>query len=131
MQLQILSLDGAAWSAVIAYTLVIIFDVGGCMFGLGTLAGLVKEGGAIEGSVWIYLAAAAGACACGDAPPQRRAPGLLRGLGVVQHVGRLTGKQSSGREVWRVVGDLISQGRHAKQQRRMEGLPHSTLYSTL
>eukprot|EP00882_Tetradesmus_deserticola_P019037 GHRQ01020479.1.p2 GENE.GHRQ01020479.1~~GHRQ01020479.1.p2 ORF type:complete len:163 (-),score=44.15 GHRQ01020479.1:491-979(-) len=29
----------AAWSAVLAYTLVMVFDIGGAMFGLGSLAG--------------------------------------------------------------------------------------------
>lgn len=29
----------AAWSAVLAYSLVMVFDIGGAMFGLGNLAG--------------------------------------------------------------------------------------------
>lgn len=49
----------AAWSAVLAYTLVMVFDVGGAMFGLGNLAGLVR-GGNVPGAVVTYLAAAAG-----------------------------------------------------------------------
>ncbi len=40
---QVLALDGQAWSAVIAYALVIIFDVGGVMFGVATLGGLLKD----------------------------------------------------------------------------------------
>ncbi|GBF95930.1 guanine permease [Raphidocelis subcapitata] len=48
----------AAWSAVLAYTLVMVFDIGGAMFGLGNLAGLVKDG-AIPGATRCYLAAAA------------------------------------------------------------------------
>lgn len=39
----VLAFDGGAWSAVIAYTLVIIFDVGGVAFGVCTLAGLLKD----------------------------------------------------------------------------------------
>jgi xanthine/uracil/vitamin C permease (AzgA family) len=33
----------AAWSAVLAYSLVMIFDIGGAMFGLGNLAGVTFE----------------------------------------------------------------------------------------
>lgn len=49
----------AAWSAVLAYSLVMIFDIGGAMFGLGNLAGLVQDG-QVPGAVWTYLAAAGG-----------------------------------------------------------------------
>lgn len=49
----------AAWSAVLAYSLVMIFDIGGAMFGLGNLAGLVQNGN-VPGSVVTYLSAAAG-----------------------------------------------------------------------
>ncbi|KAF6263362.1 hypothetical protein COO60DRAFT_1621686 [Scenedesmus sp. NREL 46B-D3] len=48
----------AAWSAVLAYALVMIFDIGGAMFGLGNLAGLVKDG-QVPGAVVTYLSAAA------------------------------------------------------------------------
>jgi AGZA family xanthine/uracil permease-like MFS transporter len=48
----------SAWNAVMAYTLVMVFDIGGAMFGLGNLAGLVKDG-AIPGATRAYLAAAA------------------------------------------------------------------------
>lgn len=49
----------AAYSAVLAYSLVMIFDIGGAMFGLGNLAGLV-ENGEVPGAVSIYLSAAIG-----------------------------------------------------------------------
>eukprot|EP00878_Enallax_costatus_P005110 GHUV01005372.1.p1 GENE.GHUV01005372.1~~GHUV01005372.1.p1 ORF type:complete len:538 (+),score=89.65 GHUV01005372.1:187-1800(+) len=49
----------AAWSAVLAYSLVMVFDIGGAMFGLGNLAGLVKDG-QVPGAVVTYLAAALG-----------------------------------------------------------------------
>ena len=48
-----------AWNAVAAYALVMVFDIGGAMFGLGNLAGLV-EGGRIPGATRAYLAACAG-----------------------------------------------------------------------
>lgn len=48
-----------AWNAVMAYSLVMVFDIGGAMYGLGNLAGLVKDG-AIPGATRCYLAAAAG-----------------------------------------------------------------------
>jgi AGZA family xanthine/uracil permease-like MFS transporter len=44
---------------VVAYTLVMIFDIGGAMFGLGNLAGLLRDG-AVPGAIYTYLAAAAG-----------------------------------------------------------------------
>lgn len=50
---------GSAWSAVMAYVLVMIFDIGGAMFGLGNLAGLVKDG-EVPHSVFVYLSAAVG-----------------------------------------------------------------------
>eukprot|EP00879_Flechtneria_rotunda_P020882 GHRR01021987.1.p1 GENE.GHRR01021987.1~~GHRR01021987.1.p1 ORF type:complete len:391 (+),score=87.50 GHRR01021987.1:88-1260(+) len=52
-------LNPAAWSAVLAYTLVMVFDIGGAMFGLGNLAGLVTDG-SVPGAVVTYLAAALG-----------------------------------------------------------------------
>jgi len=48
-----------AWNAVMAYSLVMVFDIGGAMFGLGNLAGLVKDGH-IPGATRAYLAACAG-----------------------------------------------------------------------
>ena len=48
-----------AWNAVAAYSLVMVFDIGGAMFGLGNLAGIVKDG-AIPGMTRAYLAACAG-----------------------------------------------------------------------
>lgn len=48
-----------AWGAVVAYTLVMTFDIGGALFGLGNLAGLVKDGD-IPGATVAYLAAAVG-----------------------------------------------------------------------
>lgn len=50
---------GGAWNAVTAYSLVMVFDIGGAMFGLGNLAGLVKEG-QIPGATRCYLAACVG-----------------------------------------------------------------------
>lgn len=44
---------------VLAYTLVMIFDIGGALFGLGSLAGLL-ENGKMAGATAAYLAAAAG-----------------------------------------------------------------------
>ncbi|KAF8066395.1 permease [Scenedesmus sp. PABB004] len=49
----------SAWSAVLAYTLVMAFDIGGAMFGLCNLAGLV-QGGRVPGSVFTYACAALG-----------------------------------------------------------------------
>lgn len=50
---------------VLPYVLILIFDVGGAMFGLGKIAGLV-ENHRLEGSLWGFLGAAvgsgAGAC---------------------------------------------------------------------
>lgn len=51
--------NATAWSAVLAYSLVMIFDIGGAMFGLGNLAGLVKDGH-VPGAVVTYLSAALG-----------------------------------------------------------------------
>eukprot|EP00877_Chromochloris_zofingiensis_P009284 jgi/Chrzof1/4609/Cz14g19310.t1 len=48
-----------AYSAVLAYALVMIFDIGGAMFGLGNLAGLVQNG-TVPGAVWAYLSGAVG-----------------------------------------------------------------------
>lgn len=36
-------INPAAWSAVLAYTLVMVFDIGGAMFGLGNLAGMLEN----------------------------------------------------------------------------------------
>lgn len=47
------------WNAVMAYSLVMVFDIGGAMFGLGNLAGLVKDG-KIPGATRCYLAASIG-----------------------------------------------------------------------
>lgn len=43
----------------IPYLLILIFDIGGAMFGLGNAAGLVS-GHHLKGSVWCYLGAACG-----------------------------------------------------------------------
>jgi AGZA family xanthine/uracil permease-like MFS transporter len=51
--------SAGAWNAVAAYSLVMIFDIGGAMYGLGNLAGLVKDG-AIPGATRCYLAACIG-----------------------------------------------------------------------
>jgi AGZA family xanthine/uracil permease-like MFS transporter len=48
-----------AWGAVLAYVLVMTFDIGGALFGLGNLAGLVKEG-LVPGATVAYVAAALG-----------------------------------------------------------------------
>ncbi|KAG1679317.1 hypothetical protein FOA52_009347 [Chlamydomonas sp. UWO 241] len=56
---KILAGNGGALSAILAYTLVMVFDIGGALFGLGSLAGL-QEGGKVAGSVAAYLSAAAG-----------------------------------------------------------------------
>ncbi len=45
-----LQMDAGALSAITAYMLVMIFDIGGAMFGLGKLAGIV-EGNSVPGSV--------------------------------------------------------------------------------
>merc|ERR1739848_554063 len=52
-------LEWADATNIIPYLLVLIFDVGGVMFGLGNVAGIVKNNH-LEGSVWGYLGAAAG-----------------------------------------------------------------------
>lgn len=51
--------SAASWNAVMAYSLVMVFDIGGAMFGLGNLAGIVKDGH-IPGATRAYLAACAG-----------------------------------------------------------------------
>ena len=51
--------SAASWNAVMAYSLVMVFDIGGAMFGLGNLAGLVKDG-KIPGATMAYMAACAG-----------------------------------------------------------------------
>eukprot|EP00887_Chlorella_sp_A99_P007307 scaffold2.g7307.t1 len=51
--------SAAAWSAVLAYTLVMVFDIGGAMFGLANLAGLLQNNH-VKGATWTYLGAAAG-----------------------------------------------------------------------
>ena len=48
-----------AWGAVLAYVLVMTFDIGGALFGLGNLAGLVKDGH-VPGATIAYVAAAFG-----------------------------------------------------------------------
>mmetsp|Transcript_22407 Transcript_22407/g.48964 ORF Transcript_22407/g.48964 Transcript_22407/m.48964 type:complete len:494 (-) Transcript_22407:592-2073(-) len=53
---DVLAFKPEAWSAVCAYALVMIFDIGGAMYGLGNLAGLVKDG-AVPGAVATYLSA--------------------------------------------------------------------------
>lgn len=39
-----------------------VFDIGGALFGLSTLAGLVTPEGTVPGTLSTYLAAAAGDC---------------------------------------------------------------------
>lgn len=56
---SILALSPGALSAVTAYMLVMVFDIGGAMFGLGKLAGIV-EGNVVPGSIAMFLAAATG-----------------------------------------------------------------------
>ena len=56
---SILAFSPGALSAVTAYMLVMIFDIGGAMFGLGKLAGIV-EGNVVPGSIAMFLAAATG-----------------------------------------------------------------------
>ena len=51
--------EAGAWNAVMAYALVMIFDIGGAMYGLGNLAGLVRDG-AIPGATTCYIAACIG-----------------------------------------------------------------------
>eukprot|EP00955_Chlamydomonas_euryale_P083733 363885-Chlamydomonas_euryale.AAC.33 len=51
------------WSTptqVVAYTLVMVFDIGGALFGLSSLAGLLDDGGTVKGATVAYLASAAG-----------------------------------------------------------------------
>jgi xanthine/uracil/vitamin C permease (AzgA family) len=57
--------QSTAWSAVCAYALVMVFDIGGAMFGLGSLAGLVRpradgRGGELPGATWVFLSACLG-----------------------------------------------------------------------
>eukprot|EP00201_Polytomella_parva_P007937 CAMPEP_0175050328 /NCGR_PEP_ID=MMETSP0052_2-20121109/7202_1 /TAXON_ID=51329 ORGANISM="Polytomella parva, Strain SAG 63-3" /NCGR_SAMPLE_ID=MMETSP0052_2 /ASSEMBLY_ACC=CAM_ASM_000194 /LENGTH=655 /DNA_ID=CAMNT_0016314527 /DNA_START=104 /DNA_END=2067 /DNA_ORIENTATION=+ len=58
------ALDANAMSAVTAYALVMVFDIGGAMYGLGKLAGLIgphhenSSNGEIPGAVPTYLSAA-------------------------------------------------------------------------
>ena len=54
-----------AMSAVLAYVLVMVFDIGGCIYGLGSLAGLTEAGGGdgggmIRGSEAVFLSASLG-----------------------------------------------------------------------
>ncbi|GAX72901.1 hypothetical protein CEUSTIGMA_g356.t1 [Chlamydomonas eustigma] len=56
---QIQAMNPSAISAIIAYTLVMVFDIGGAMFGLGKLAGIVS-GNSVPGSIPLFLSAAAG-----------------------------------------------------------------------
>jgi hypothetical protein len=46
----------------VCLTQVMVFDIGGALFGLSTLAGLVTPEGTVPGTLSTYLAAAAGDC---------------------------------------------------------------------
>jgi xanthine/uracil/vitamin C permease (AzgA family) len=46
-------------SAALSYMLVMIFDIGGAMFGLGNLAGILQEG-VVPGATWAFVAAGVG-----------------------------------------------------------------------
>jgi len=56
---DILAGDSGQLSATLSYMLVMIFDIGGAMFGLGNLAGIM-EGGNVPGATWAFIAAATG-----------------------------------------------------------------------
>jgi len=56
---EIIKLSPGALSAVMAYMLVMIFDIGGAMFGLGKLAG-ITEGNNVPGAIAVFIAAAMG-----------------------------------------------------------------------
>ena len=51
-------------SAVLAYVLVMVFDIGGAIYGLGNLAGLTEtgegSGGMVRGSEAVFLSASLG-----------------------------------------------------------------------
>lgn len=55
----LMAFNGSMWGAVLAYMLVMIFDIGGAMFGLGKLANLVVDNH-VPGAIATYLAASAG-----------------------------------------------------------------------
>eukprot|EP00798_Chlamydomonas_sp_ICE-L_P026860 gene26860-4464_t len=57
---QVLAMDGSAMNAVTAYALVMIFDIGGAMYGLGKLANLVGDDHQVPGAVSAYVSAAVG-----------------------------------------------------------------------
>mmetsp|Transcript_7551 Transcript_7551/g.20098 ORF Transcript_7551/g.20098 Transcript_7551/m.20098 type:complete len:506 (-) Transcript_7551:990-2507(-) len=57
---ELLKPNGQAYSAVLAYVLVMVFDIGGAIFGLATLSGLVEADGTVHGTLTTYLAAAGG-----------------------------------------------------------------------
>jgi hypothetical protein len=81
--------QGGAWSAVMAYSLVMIFDIGGAMYGLGNLAGLVRDGG-IPGATTCYLAACVGTAigaVTGACPGVGERGSTTRGLGSVWGLG--------------------------------------------
>lgn len=59
---SILGMEPEALSAVVAYSLVMIFDIGGAMYGLANLGNLVQEDGTVPGSIATYLSAAVGTC---------------------------------------------------------------------
>lgn len=56
---EIMKFSPSALSAVMAYMLVMIFDIGGAMFGLGKLAG-ITEGNSVPGAIAMFIAAAIG-----------------------------------------------------------------------
>lgn len=51
--------DAGQMSAALSYMLVMIFDIGGAMFGLGNLAGILQEG-VVPGATWAFVAAGVG-----------------------------------------------------------------------
>ena len=48
------------YPAIGAFVLICVFDISGVMFGLATLGGIMGEEGEIPGSMWAFLASAAG-----------------------------------------------------------------------
>ncbi len=85
---------------------VMIFDIGGAMYGLGNLAGLVKDG-AVPGAIATYLSAAAGACGEWAAPA----------------------RASQGASRWFVVAQALRCGLRALQARRWAPSPAPPLSS--
>lgn len=55
----ILSMSSSSLSAILAYSLVMIFDIGGATFGLGKLAGLAGDRG-VPGSTLVFVSACCG-----------------------------------------------------------------------